>query len=166
MMAVMSGNSGSPKPPEPRISHAALKDLPELVGLLGDLFSIEQDFSVEPARQERGLRLLLQDQTRAVILVARAPESEMAVGMVSVQVLVSTAQGAPVGLVEDLVIHRDWRGRGLGSALLAGAEAWARQHGLTRLQLLADASNTPAISFYQSRSWERTRMICLRSFPG
>ena len=102
-----------------RISHAEPKDIPAMVELLGDLFSIEPDFMVDPARQEVGLKGLLEDPLRALVLVARAPGAEQAVGMVTLQVLVSTAEGGQVGLVEDLVIHPEWRGQGLGAALLA-----------------------------------------------
>ncbi len=133
-----------------------------MVELLGDLFSIEPDFMVDPARQEVGLKGLLEDPLRALVLVARAPGAEQAVGMVTLQVLVSTAEGGQVGLVEDLVIHPEWRGQGLGAALLAELQHQARLRGLTRLQLLADQENTPALEFYGRQGWDRTRMICLR----
>ena len=150
-------------PPEARISRAEPQDIPALVGLLGDLFSIEQDFVVDPTKQRQGLWALLEDPLRAVILVARAPRTEQAVGMVSLQILVSTAEGGHVGLVEDLVIHPEWRGQGIGAALLAELQHWAQLRGLTRLQLLADQENIPALGFYERQGWDRTHMICLRT---
>lgn len=145
-----------------RISHAEPQDIPAMVELLGDLFSIEKDFLADPARQEMGLRGLLEDPLRALVLVARAPGQEQAVGMVTLQILVSTAEGGQVGLVEDLVIHPEWRGQGIGAALLAELQHQARLRGLTRLQLLADQENAPALGFYENQGWARTRMIGLR----
>jgi len=121
--------------PDVRISRAEPQDIPAMVGLLGDLFSIEQDFVVDPARQREGLRALLEDPSRSLVLVARAAGEEQALGMVTLQILVSTAEGGPVGLVEDLVIHPNWRGQGLGA---------------------------PALGFYELQGWARTQMICLR----
>jgi len=133
-----------------------------MVGILGSLFSIEQDFAVDPTRQERGLRSLLEDPLRALVLVARPPLGGEPVGMVTLQGLLSTAEGGPVGMVEDLVIHPDWRGQGIGAALLAELQHQARLRGFTRLQLLADQENGPALGFYRHQGWARTRMVCLR----
>lgn len=134
-------------------------DVEELVALLGELFALEPDFAVDSEKQRRGLGLLL---GRADALVAVAEAGGRAVGMCSVQTLVSTAEGGPVGLVEDLVVHPAHRGRGLGRALLARAEAWAEAQGLRRLQLLADRENRPALAFYAARGWGPTRLVCLR----
>nr|WP_320133779.1 GNAT family N-acetyltransferase [uncultured Holophaga sp.] len=148
--------------PDVRITHAEPQDIPALVALLGALFSIEPDFRVDPLKQEQGLQTLLADPDRALVLVARPADGGAAVGMVTLQVLVSTAEGGPVGLVEDLVITPEWRGHGLGARLLAELEQRARLRGLTRLQLLADQENRPALGFYEHQGWARTRMICLR----
>ncbi len=139
------------------------EDVEELAGLLGQLFAIEADFAVNREKQRAGLRLLL-DRPDAFVAVADAGGA--AVGMCSVQTLVSTAEGGPVGLVEDLVVHRDWRGRGLGARLLQAAEEWAEARGLLRLQLLADRENVPALRFYGKRGWDGTRLVCLRRPPG
>ncbi len=63
------------------------------------------------------------------------------VGMVTTQLVVSTAEGGPAALVEDMVVAPDHRMRGTGRWLLRAAEAWARERGATRLQLLADRDN-------------------------
>jgi GNAT superfamily N-acetyltransferase len=147
-------------PSSPRVRHATGDDVDALVELLRQLFAIEQDFRFDHERQRRGLRLLLDDRDGAVVLIAES--AGRAVGMCSVQVLTSTAEGGPVGLVEDVVVDADVRGRGIGTALLAAAEDWARDRGLMRLQLLADGTNEPALRFYGKHGWSTTRMICLR----
>jgi ribosomal protein S18 acetylase RimI-like enzyme len=60
--------------------------------------------------------------------------------------------------VEDLVVSAAYRGRGLGVHLLAAIEAWGRQQGASRLQLLVDTANTPAVGFYDHLGWRRTQL--------
>ena len=84
------------------------------------------------------------------------------VAMCTAQILVSTAEGAFSVMVEDMVVAEDMRGQGIGAALLATVEAWARQRGATRLQLLADRENLPALAFYRKHGWHPTQLICLR----
>jgi GNAT superfamily N-acetyltransferase len=146
-----------------RIRFATAADLPALVALLQELFAIEADFRGDPARQERGLRLLL-DSPGGKIWVAE--EQERVVGLCTLQVLVSTAEGGPAGWVEDVVVASDRRGLGIGRQLLAALETWAVRHGLSRLQLLADRENHPALDFYRRLGWEGTRLIALRKVPA
>lgn len=139
-------------------------DLPALCALLGELFSIEADFSPEPARQWVGLERLLARPQEAVVLVAER-QGEV-VGMCSAQVLISTAAGGEVALVEDVVVRSDQRGGGGGSALLAALETWCRQRGIRRMQLLADRANTPALEFYRRKGWQPTQLMAWRRYPG
>lgn len=144
--------------PEVRFRGAGPRDVPRLVALIGELFAIETAFTVDPARQERGLRTLLA-AANAHVLVAVAGEA--VVGMCTVQLTVSTAEGGPSGLIEDVVVDRAWRGKGIGRALLDEAETWARAQGALRVQLLADQRNRPALDFYAARGWTLTPMVCL-----
>ncbi|MCX7353475.1 MAG: GNAT family N-acetyltransferase [Alphaproteobacteria bacterium] len=141
-----------------RFRGAEPRDVPRLVALIGELFALETAFIVDPARQEKGLRALLASPN-AHILAAEA--NNQVVGMCTVQLTVSTSEGGPSGLIEDVVVDRAWRGKGIGRALLDRAEAWARSQGASRVQLLADQHNTPALDFYAGRGWTLTPMVCL-----
>ncbi len=132
-----------------------------MIELLHALFAIETDFIMDETHQRRGLRLLL-DGCGKHRCVKVAQEENEVVGMCTAQLVVSTAEGAFSALVEDLVVAESCRGRGVGTALLSAVDAWARQHGATRLYLLADRTNQPALDFYWNRGWRKTRMICLR----
>jgi GNAT superfamily N-acetyltransferase len=140
-------------------------DLSAMVALLGELFALEADFTPDAQAQARGLALLLADG-RARLLVAEA--GGQVVGMCSGQLLVSTAEGAPAAVVEDVVVRRDWRGRGVGRALLDAVAAWAAGRGAWRLQLLADRHNLPALAFYERTGFSSTQLVCLRrrEIPG
>ena len=88
------------------------------------------------------------------------------VAMYTAQLLMSTAEGAFSALVEDVVVTENFRGQGIGRILLADAEAWARQHGATRLQLLTDKENRRTLRFFQKKRWTTTRLTCLRKAVG
>ncbi|MFO0583870.1 MAG: GNAT family N-acetyltransferase [Anaeromyxobacter sp.] len=139
---------------------AVAADLPVLVRFLDLLFTIEADFRPDPARQRRGLELLLADPARALVLVAE--RGGRVAGMVTAQLVVSTAEGAPSALLEDLVVDEAMRGAGIGRTLLEGVEAWARARGATRLQLLADRENAPALAFYARCGWSDTQLVARR----
>jgi GNAT superfamily N-acetyltransferase len=81
---------------------------------------------------------------------------------ITVQKLISTAEGGPVGLVEHLVVAEAHRGEEIGRRLLQAMETRARDTGFTRLQLLADSDNAPALDFYNRRGWRRTSLLALR----
>ncbi len=135
-----------------------------MVSLLLALFAIEDDFSPDPACQRRGLALFLDGCGKhRGILVAETDVGVIA--MATIQILISTAQGGPVGLVEDVVVRADCRGQGVGRQLMAAVNAWAVERGLTRLQLLADRGNQPAMDFYRRIGWQDTRLVCRRYLP-
>ncbi|MDA8254875.1 MAG: GNAT family N-acetyltransferase [Betaproteobacteria bacterium] len=138
------------------ITPASEADIPELIELLGVLFSIEQDFTPDIDKQRRGLAALLASSA-GHIAIAR-DQASRAVGMGTGQLVISTAEGAPSAWIEDVVVHEDWRGRGLGRALLDAVLAWARSQGAVRAQLLVDLDNAPALAFYDRLGWRPTRL--------
>ena len=48
-----------------------------------------------------------------------------------------------------MAVAREWRGRGVGSALLAASIEWAREQGLHKLSLGVFAHNAAAIGLYR-----------------
>jgi GNAT superfamily N-acetyltransferase len=143
------------------IRPARTDDVPRMCGLLAELFSLESDFAPDGKNQARGLGMLVNDPTGTSFALVAVREGRV-IAMATVQTLISTAEGGRVGLVEDVVVDRDFRGQGIGTRLLDGITIWSREQGLKRLQLLADAANMPALDFYKNRRWNTTRLICLR----
>ena len=143
------------------IRPARQDDLDAMVGLLQALFAIEEDFVPNPERQRRGLTRFLDGCGKhRCILVAEARGQVLA--MATIQILISTAEGGPVGLVEDVVVREDCRGVGVGHRLMTALGTWAAERQLTRLQLLADRTNFKALDFYDRMGWLPTRLVCLR----
>lgn len=137
------------------------EDIPALCGILEDLFTIESDFTPDVEKQVKALSMLLTDSSDSSLVLVAVMEGKV-VGMVSVQTLVSTAEGGKVGLVEDMIVDREFRRRGVGTLLLNHAVEWARNRKLKRLQLLADRENIPAVNFYARNGWIVTNLGCLR----
>ena len=144
------------------IEPAPPADIPALIELLHILFSIEQDFQPDAKKQQRGLELLLARPENAVILVARRAIDGVVIGMVSAQLVISTASGAPSAWLEDVVLRPDHRACGIGRRLLDAAAEWATSQGARRMQLLADADNAPALGFYKHQGWQPTRLFAWR----
>ena len=142
------------------IRRAEMDDVNILVDLLTSLFSIETDFAIDKQKQQRGLCLMLEQTEKSCILVAEC--HGRVVGMCTGQLLVSTAEGGIKVIVEDVVVEKDKRGLGIGSALLAEVERWAMDSGASRMDLLADKRNFSALNFYNSQSWSSTELIALQ----
>lgn len=141
------------------IRKATARDIAPLVQLLKLLFSLEADFNFDERCQARGLTLLLESEN-AVIVVAE--DEGIVVGMATGQLTLSTAEGGPALLVEDVVVAPAWHRQGLGRELLDFLENWAKLNKVSRLQLLADRNNLPALGFYSELQWQPTELICLR----
>ena len=142
------------------VRRAQGKDVNSMVELLRLLFAIETDFAFDSAKQRRGLGLMLQQESRACVLVAE--QNQTIIGMCSAQLLVSTAEGGLKAVIEDVVIMDSCRGQGVGRRLLAAIAEWAASRGVKRLDLLADQRNQAALSFYRRLDWCQTELICLQ----
>ena len=144
-------------------SEAKEADIADLISLLGILFGIENDFNANVSKQQKGLELLLKNKATATVQVAKNAAGK-AIGMVSAQLVISTAQGAKSAWVEDMVIDATYRGQGIGKHLLQNALDWAKSQGATRAQLLVDIENTEALGYYQHLNWESTQLQARRVF--
>ena len=138
-------------------------DIPKMVELLQVLFAIEADFSFDAEKHAAGLSLLLDSPTSLILVAERDDE---VVGMATGQSVISTAEGTRALLVEDVVVQERHRGLGIGSRLLRTLASWAASKKISRMQLLADSNNQPALDFYARCGWRRTDLICLRSDTG
>jgi len=130
-----------------------------------DLHVPDAPLEIRPARDDDRLPL-------AVIFAAVAEErdgiateppvdvEERAASWTLDGTLVAVADGEIVGSVHvdrsrhgfgeiAMAVAREWRGRGVGSALLAAAIEWGRERGLHKLSLSVFAHNAAAIALYR-----------------
>ena len=145
---------------EVSISPAIAEDLDELSSLLGELFSEESDFRPDKERQLRGLRLIFEQPNRGRVFVLRRDHS--IVGMMNLLFTISTAEGGFVLLLEDLVVHREYRGHGYGSMLLEYAIEFAKQKNFRRITLLTDRPELRSQNFFRKHGFYESPMLPMR----
>ncbi len=73
-----------------------------------------------------------------------------------------TKLGARVGVIEDVVVDRAHRGKGIGKGLMNMLIAEARTLGLTRLQLTSRPSRNEAHGLYGSLGFEQVETSVFR----
>jgi ribosomal protein S18 acetylase RimI-like enzyme len=143
-----------------QITIAQLTDIPVMVGLLDELFSQDIEFVPNHEKQQTGLDLIVGNPEIGEILVLK--KEEKVIGMVSLLYSISTALGAKVAILEDMIISKEYRGQGLGSKLLTEAIRFANERGCMRITLLTDYNNDPAITFYKKFGFSKSAMIPMR----
>lgn len=142
------------------IRPATLADVTQLCDLLSLLFTQETDFTPNPERQARGLRLIIEQPEVGRIYCA--VDGDSVVGMVSLLFTVSTAEGGRAAWLEDMIVHPNRRGQGIGERLLHEAVNQARAAGCRRITLLTDATNRSAMRFYERAGFVRSQMLPFR----
>jgi N-acetylglutamate synthase-like GNAT family acetyltransferase len=143
-----------------RIEPATTDDLDALAQLLGDLFSHGVTFEADPETQKHGLRLILESPAKGRIFVLRTDHK--IIGMVNLLFTISTAEGGPVILMEDLVIHPDHRGQGFGGKLLEYVKDFAKRKAFRRITLLTDDIATQSLQFFMDHGFEDAPMTPMR----
>jgi RimJ/RimL family protein N-acetyltransferase len=130
---------------------ATERDVPALIALINQLAREARLLFVVPVDPETGtedLRQFLQvaaaSGNNAVLVAARGCEL---VGLATATGGVHPAKRATVEIgIGVLAAHQ---GLGIGRALMARLEDWAREAGIHRLQLPVVTTNAPAIALYQ-----------------
>lgn len=101
-------------------------------------------------------------RTARCMFVARA--RHQVIGMVEV-VPGGFRRNRHVGYLE-IMVRADWRGKGVGRALMERVMAWASQSDVRKLALSVYAHNTPAIGLYRTFGFvEEGRRVGEYQFP-
>lgn len=142
------------------IEPATEADLDELSEMLGGLFAQEGDFRPDKEKQLRGLRLIFEQPSRGRVFVLR--QNGAIVGMINLLFTISTAEGGFVILLEDLVVHKKYQGKGYGRKLLEHAIDFAKQKNFLRVTLLTDRPENVAQEFFRHHGFVESSMIPMR----
>ena len=142
------------------IEPATEADLDELSEMLGGLFAQESDFRPDKDKQLRGLRLIFEQPSRGRVFVLRRDGAIVA--MINLLFTISTAEGGFVILLEDLVVHTEYQGKGYGSKLLKHAIDFAKQKNFLRITLLTDRPENVAQEFFRRHGFVESSMIPMR----
>jgi len=145
---------------KPAFGTAAAADVPQLVDLLGILFTQEAELTPDPEKQRRALEIILAEPARARIFVARV--GDVIVAMAALHFTTSTAEGGKVAWFEDCIVRPEHRRRGIGKHLLEHVIAQARAEGALRVMLLTDGDNARAQALYRKSGFRDSAMLAMR----
>jgi ribosomal protein S18 acetylase RimI-like enzyme len=144
-----------------RLSPAAIRsarpeDLPALVELLPQLREgATPGVTWEPAddRTATGVWEQILSDPRRAFLVAEL--DDRVVGTADLVIVPNLTHAArPIAYVENVVVDKGLRGRGIGRALMAACETRAVEAGCYKLQLLSNRYRDDAHRFYESLGFE------------
>ena len=85
-----------------------------------------------------------------------AEDAGRLVGWVHVQ-LAEYVESGRFAVIGGLVVDRAHRRQGIGAALMAGAEAWARRQGCGVMRLWSSITRTPAHRFYAGLGYAQVK---------
>ncbi|MFA5233435.1 MAG: GNAT family N-acetyltransferase [Sulfurimonas sp.] len=139
---------------------ACAQDIKELGRLLNELFTQEVEFTPDEEVQERALREIISDESIGEIFVA-SHDGEI-VAMVNILYTFSTALGAKVAILEDMIVDKRYRGQDIGSSLMEFALKCITAKGCKRVTLLSDSDNFKAHKFYEKQGFVKSAMIPFR----
>ena len=117
---------------------------------------INNDFTVEPATWSVDMAELRAVRTEVFVLEQQVPEDEEwdALDELSQHVIARDAQGAPIGTgrltpagtIGRMAVRREWRGKGVGEALLRVLLECARERHFSHIEIHAQSH---AVGFYE-----------------
>ena len=103
-----------------------------------------------------GVKAVLVERLRQIphFYGALAFVESQAVGLIHCFFGFSTFAAEPLLNIHDIVVHADYRGQGIGQALLAHAEAIAQETGCCKLTLEVLSNNVGAMKTYEHAGYQ------------
>jgi GNAT superfamily N-acetyltransferase len=134
--------------PDPRIRAVTPDDVPAVVALVYELAEYERLIELCHLTEDQLTAALFGPSPALFGLVAI--DDGTVVGYALYFLNFSTWEGVHGIYLEDLYVHPDQRGSGLGRALLTGLAGVANERGYARVEWSVLDWNAPSIAFYRS----------------
>ena len=130
---------------------ARREDLPQLLDMMEEFYA-EAGYVLD-RREARAsfLTLLGEPRLGRVWLAERGAD---VAGYVVVTFVFAMEHGGTLGVVDDFFVRPEWRGAGLGSALLAAVRSACAALGVRALRVEVGHDNAPAQAVYRSAGFE------------
>lgn len=128
--------------------HAEVTDAQIIAQLLGEL-----GYPAESEEIPERLAALARFPN-ALALVAAS--SGNVVGLITSHILPSIHAKQPVAWITSLVVSGEYRGKGIGSALVVRAERWAAANGAERVSVTSGLHRELTHRFYERRDYQRS----------
>ncbi len=104
-----------------------------------------------------------------IALARSGPASEVLAGRLHGRIVASAMVGTDGhrGWVYYLAADPELRRQGLGRAMMQACEAWARERGVPKIQLMVRAGNLATIGFYKALGYQQEDTVVLgKRFDG
>jgi RimJ/RimL family protein N-acetyltransferase len=138
------------------IRNVRIEDAENLMNLIKEVETSAEYMLMEPGERQTTLekqRMMIErveKQENAVILAAQN-EGRMIGYLMAIGGSVKRT-GHSAYIVVGILM--EYRGKGVGTELFQAVEEWAKNHGISRLELTAVTRNTAGISLYQKSGFE------------
>lgn len=151
-----------------RIRRARLEDLETILLLWTSFmefltrketsFSLKDDYCKE---YRRVLPRKIEDRKTLVLLA----EEEEAIGycITSIRYPLPILEQRPFGQVSDLYLKEEYRGAGIGEALVDYSSKWLREEGIEEIHIKTFSWNTKGISFWKRQGFTPYELRLCRS---
>jgi len=134
-----------------QIRAATKADLPSILALYAELEDGSGVLSIEEAQS-----ILARMQSYPDYKVYVAMLDGSIVGTFALLIIDNLAHmGAPSGVVEDVVVHRDWQSKGVGKQMMQFAMDRCRERGCYKLVLSSNLKREAAHRFYDDLGFRR-----------
>jgi ribosomal protein S18 acetylase RimI-like enzyme len=139
-------------------------DLPLIKLLLLELMIAMNDtegFDVE--RFLENCRILIKDPAHHLLL---AKDKDKVVGLVNFTTRKTILHPGPSGLIDELIVSRSHRGRGIGKILLLAAIEECRKLGCCEVEVSTEKSNTRSREFYRKCGFKEDAVLLEINLEG
>src|SRR5690349_9719220 len=130
-----------------------LASLDDLVAV-ADLFDGYRRFYEQPSDLDGARRFLRARMEARESVIFVAEQEGRLVGFTQLYPSFSSASMRRLWILNDLFVAPEQRRSGVGGALMAAAEAFARSDGAKGLALATQKTNARAKALYESRGWQ------------
>src|SRR5437588_11539189 len=134
------------------IQEAKEQDLPAIIDLYKQLdVSKSEPLSIEDATQ-----IFRKINTYPDYKLYVAVKDGQTVGTFTLLIMACLAhQGKPSGIVEDVVVDEQWRGKGVGKLMMQFAMDYCKRAGCSKLALSSNMKRVAAHQFYESLGFQK-----------
>lgn len=139
------------------IRPATEADLPSIKPLLQELMDAMEDtegFDVE--RAVENCRVLIKDPAHHMLV---AKDKGKVVGFVNFTTRKTVLHPGPSGLIDELIVSKSHRGRGIGKELLLAAIEKCRELGCCEVEVSTEKSNSGARKFYRKYGFKENAVL-------
>jgi GNAT superfamily N-acetyltransferase len=133
------------------IKAATEADLPSILALYVE---VEDDGRILSIEEARSIFVRMKSYPDYTVYVATLRES--IIGTFELLIMDNLAHmGSPSGILEDVVVHRDWQGKGVGKQMVRFAMDRCRERGCYKLALSSNLRREAAHRFYDGLGFQR-----------